>query len=457
MKVRPDHSVDMHQTTLPPPGSFIPIEDHHLLKEDFENYEQGEYVGYELDDDETGGRIIIYAVISEKVEQESQGDDVGQTGKMFTQLYKINVGEDRDTTVACVTDLYKFHRIEGLVSRSESERSRSQGTSASTPHYRESFYERSSVFEPQSPKNRKKQPSTGDSASDQARVNVDRGGQSQFKEEIHLKEEETQSQDLPNENEGYGGFASYQDRYFQSEGQENGFAESAHPAPVDAEDETRVAEYQEGAGNHHRTLPQEPSNGQSEEVKKQVDLMEEISDALEDAWKLPEGQKKKVIKRLLLKWHPDKNIGQEEFATIVTQHIHSELERLELGLPRPEKFEDLTSKFAFDPRNPFSGNDNFKKNFYNAYQFFFEQMNQRAKEHKEQRERYRENFSREYSAQQGSYNFDVPPTFSSSNPQPAQAKRFLAQAQEDLRSADNDYEAKEPAFEWVCFKAHQVC
>jgi len=50
----------------------------------------------------------------------------------------------------------------------------------------------------------------------------------------------------------------------------------------------------------------------------------------------------------------------------------------------------------------------------------------------------------------------VPPTFGSVNPQPAQAKRFLRQAQEDLRAADNDYDAEEPAFEWACFKAHQV-
>ena len=123
------------------------------------------------------------------------------------------------------------------------------------------------------------------------------------------------------------------------------------------------------------------------------------------------------------------------------------------GLPRPKTFENFD--FDLDPRNPFAASETFKANFYNAYQFYFEQTNQRAKEHREQRERYKENFSREYSARAG-YNFDVPPSFSSSNPQPAQAKRFLRQAQEDLRSADNDYEVREPAYEWVCFKAHQV-
>ena len=72
--------------------------------------------------------------------------------------------------------------------------------------------------------------------------------------------------------------------------------------------------------------------------------------------------------------------------------------------------------------------------------------------------RYKEFFAREYSSSRARdwQTFDVPPSFSSSNPQPNQAKRFLRQAQEDLRAADNDYEPEEPAYEWVCFKAHQV-
>jgi hypothetical protein len=193
---------------------------------------------------------------------------------------------------------------------------------------------------------------------------------------------------------------------------------------------------------------------QDEIEEKPTKILDDISDNLEEAWKLSEGQRKKIIKRLLLKWHPDKNIGQEEIATVVTQHIQSEIERLELGLPRPKLAEDFSKNFDFDARNPFSGSDSFKRNFYNAYQFFYEQMNQRAKEHKEQRERYKENLAREY-ANDG-YDFDVPPSFSSSNPQPAQAKRFLKQAQEDLRAADNDYDVSYPAYEWVCFKSHQV-
>lgn len=171
----------------------------------------------------------------------------------------------------------------------------------------------------------------------------------------------------------------------------------------------------------------------------------------------------------------------------MTQHIHHEIERLELGLPRTKSAADFRAQYAPDPRNPFSGSETFQQNFYSAYQFFFEQMNQRAKEHRENRERYKENFNREYAnfttgsashhdggssndrsprskggsgasgTFRSSFSFEVPPTFASTNPQPAQARRFLRQAQEDLLAADNDYELeRRPAYEWVCFKAHQV-
>lgn len=71
LRVRPDHwHVDGLQPTLPTPGTFIPIEDHHLLKEDFEEFDMGEYVGYEVDDDDSGMPVIIYAVILERIEEE---------------------------------------------------------------------------------------------------------------------------------------------------------------------------------------------------------------------------------------------------------------------------------------------------------------------------------------------------------------------------------------------------
>ena len=81
MKIRPDHlyssGSDFKAPTLPHPGSFIPIEDHHLLKQDFEEFEPGEYVGYELDDNLSGSPTVIYAIILDRiVEETSRGDEV---------------------------------------------------------------------------------------------------------------------------------------------------------------------------------------------------------------------------------------------------------------------------------------------------------------------------------------------------------------------------------------------
>jgi len=200
----------------------------------------------------------------------------------------------------------------------------------------------------------------------------------------------------------------------------------------------------------------EPKIPEPHAGKTQEEIMEEISDALEEAWKLPEGQRKKIIKRILLKWHPDKNIGNEQFATEITQHIQVEIDRIEQGLPRGG-IPQPGSGF-FSSGNPFAGSSEFQRNFQNAYQYFYEQMNQRAKEHKKNRERYQDNFSKTYGAKKDDYKskFNVPPSFSKTNPQPTQACRFFRQAQEDLKAADNDYNGHEPAFEWVCMKAHQA-
>lgn len=42
------------------------------------------------------------------------------------------------------------------------------------------------------------------------------------------------------------------------------------------------------------------------------------------------------------------------------------------------------------------------------------------------------------------------------NPVPAEARRWMKQAEADLKSAYNDLGAEEPAYEWVLLKSHQV-
>ena len=109
MKVREDDTCDAGRRDLfPQPGSFIPITEHHLLNPAFNNFEPGEYVGYELEDPsmelEEGynATLFIYAVIIKEI---STGDV-----SLLERLYEINIGDDKEPTKAQATDLYKFYR-----------------------------------------------------------------------------------------------------------------------------------------------------------------------------------------------------------------------------------------------------------------------------------------------------------------------------------------------------------
>ena len=52
----------------------------------------------------------------------------------------------------------------------------------------------------------------------------------------------------------------------------------------------------------------------------------EINEELRQVWSLDENERKKRINKLLLKWHPDKNPGQEKFAAEVFKHLKKQIE-----------------------------------------------------------------------------------------------------------------------------------
>ena len=299
-----DRSVEVSQLpTLPEPGTFIHVEDHHLLVNSFEDFEPGEYVGYELEDpsleDEDGTPTYIYAIIIEMVSDGTEG------GSQVTKKYKINVGNDREPIVKEAVDLYKFHRVKGAPCK---------------------------------------------------------------------------------EMEIY-----------------RGAAQAESPAPRTS-----------------KTL---------EQVK------EEVSDILEEAWRLPEGKRKKIVRRLFLAWHPDKNPGREDFCKQVFQHIQNEITRLERGEPRGKGSPGKSRKKTSD-KSP------------HGYSSFFTRWNTRASTHRDQRDHCS---SSSYGSSTGSYKGYHRP-----NPQPGEAKRWFRQAEVDLAAATKEPGGKKAAHEWVCFKCHQV-
>ena len=296
--VRPDDSHCVAEVDIfPTLGTFIPLDDHHLLNDAFEEFEPGEYVGYELEDPslhhEVGVATYIYARIIKGMTDEGR--------PLVAKRYRINIGGKQEIEVDAA-DLYKFHRLQ-------------------TP-------------------------------SSSAIV----------------------------------------------------LSQSQQQGPVNS--------------------PAERTRSRNKQ-----EVFDEISDLLEDAWKLPEGQRLKIIKRLYLRWHPDKNLGDEEFCNEAFKYIQSEVSRLERGEPRG---------------SPQSSNAGASRAQYSSYQHFFTSWGARARQHHTQREGYRarQQFPRSSGRR--------------ANPQPGEARRWFRQAEADIAAVENDIVCSRPSYEWACFKSHQV-
>ena len=298
LKVRQDDSccaTEIH--IFPKLGTFIPLEDHHLLNDAFEEFEPGEYVGYELEDPtlelKEGVATYIYARIVKEV--------TDQRRPLVAKKYIVNIGDNQVIEVDAA-DLYKFHRLDTATS----------GAVVASDHQRQNS--------------------------------------------------------------------------------------TSHPV------------------------------GRPRSRDKQA-VFDEVSDLLEDAWKMPEEKKRKVIKRLFLRWHPDKNVGDEEFCTEVFKHVQNEISRLERGEPR---------------RSQQTTNVDAAGSHHGSYNDHFTTWGTRARQHHSQREGYRrrQHFHRGFTGRP--------------NPQPAEAKRWFKQAKADVAAVENDIFCSKPSYEWACFKCHQV-
>ena len=84
-------------------------------------------------------------------------------------------------------------------------------------------------------------------------------------------------------------------------------------------------------------MPREGKDGDSQEnpaARDPITLEEakrEVAEALKEIWQLPQSQRSSAIKRLIRRWHPDKNKDRESFANEVTKFLLNEVERLKKG------------------------------------------------------------------------------------------------------------------------------
>ncbi|KAI4888511.1 hypothetical protein NFI96_016782, partial [Prochilodus magdalenae] len=166
--------------------------------------------------------------------------------------------------------------------------------------------------------------------------------------------------------------------------------------------------------SQRRPIPQT-----SEEINREIDQ------SLKDVWNMSPEDKCKAIRRLYLRWHPDKNFNHQDLANKAFKYLQNKIDELERGRTTC----------------------NTSANSYNFRDYWF-RWDDEARSHKRGREQFYRNNSRQH------YNFwsyfrDTP------KPNTEEAKRWYKQAQYDLSAAQSE-SAGEESPEWCLFKVHQA-
>ena len=184
-----------------------------------------------------------------------------------------------------------------------------------------------------------------------------------------------------------------------------------------------------------------PYLGETDTIRIQQENLQEIRDALlgqlDEIWKLPKEEIKKAIRRLCLKWHPDKNLDDPAVAEEVFKFLYSEISRRDVD---------------------------------NNFDMQWDDVNRTAQRQRESYTREQESSSQSQargsesgSTDRGDEPFAGTPQFKEEDLRPernpAEGRRWLKQAEANFKSlvalfAEAIHEEKICAD--VCFMAHQV-
>ncbi|XP_040912741.1 sacsin [Toxotes jaculatrix] len=157
-----------------------------------------------------------------------------------------------------------------------------------------------------------------------------------------------------------------------------------------------------------------------EEAKREIDK------CLAEIWTLPEEEKHKAIKRLYLRWHPDKNPDCQFLATEAFKYLQNRIDELTKGKASGSSCKRGSSDFR-------------------DFRDFYQQWNQEARHHRTGRERFSRGF---HYYNFWTHNGNVP------RPNREEAQRWCRQARCDLSAAHKDTGGG--STEWCLFKVHQA-
>ncbi|XP_076091909.1 sacsin-like [Mytilus galloprovincialis] len=178
------------------------------------------------------------------------------------------------------------------------------------------------------------------------------------------------------------------------------------------------------------------------------DVLQEIEEALIDAWRLGYETFRKVYKRLILRWHPDKH-GNSKFSNEIAKHIISFVKLIQSGKIDPDNFPSYKER----KKSRQSDRQNYQRQW-NQYKGRPRSGNfNRQKEYWFDPDDFASRARREHSSSYRSYEENV----YNPDPRPYDGEIWFKQAQNDIATADALMGvATSQSFNWICVTSHQA-
>jgi sacsin len=167
------------------------------------------------------------------------------------------------------------------------------------------------------------------------------------------------------------------------------------------------------------------------------DILTEVEDTIRAAWTLPEDERRKIIKRLYKKWHPDKNFGNELVATEVFKFIKQAVLNIERG-------NDINTRYDSQDFNEFSKDSQFWDHFQTWDQDTRHTTNQAPAAGTSGNEN-------QSAHTRGRQCYEPVPSSADAKQWMHQAKRDFSAASQFLVEAEKGHN-----FNWICFLCQQV-